>query len=162
MGSSSRNSHDTLWLWLPVKFPVLVQLQQTKQTAPRKGYGNYFVFLLVFPVKCFLSRGTEKGRKEPHARCEQVTEASGLQKTCRLHLGISSHLPGVLPVGVHLLPPASRCLQRNDWQQLEAVVRVKKRGGQNVKDDGLVLGKTFHTLFTLQQWVSRPVIILLA
>ena len=117
-----------------------------KQIAPRKGYGNYFVFpFRLFPVKCFLFRGTEKGRKEPHTRCAQITEASGLRKTCRLHLAISQRPPGVLPVGVRLLPPASRCLQGNDWRQLEAVVQVKKRGRQNIKADDLVSGKKNFT-----------------
>lgn len=90
MGSSSRNSHDTLWLWLSVKFPVLVQLQQTKQTAPRKGYGNYFVFLLVFPVKCFLSRGTEKGRKEPHT--QGVSRSQKLQGSKKRAVSVSGYL----------------------------------------------------------------------
>lgn len=36
MGSISRNSHDTLWLWLSVKFPVLDHFQQTKTNSSQK------------------------------------------------------------------------------------------------------------------------------
>lgn len=116
-----------------------------KQIAPRKGYGNYFVFpFRLFPVKCFLSLEAQRRKKEPHTRCAQVTEASGLRKRAGLHLDILA-LPGIASWS------SSPFLQLRDaWKgmigdNLEAVVQVKKRGGQKHKADDSVSGKTIST-----------------
>lgn len=115
-----------------------------KQIAPRKGYGNYFVFpFRLFPVKCFLFRGTEKGKKRATHKVSQVTEASGLRKSVPSPSRDILASSGVLPVGVHLLPQL-----RDAWKGMigdNLKCAGKEEGGQNIKADDVVSGKNNFT-----------------
>lgn len=140
-------------------------VQQTKTNSSQKAMVTILFSLSVISVKCFLFRGTEKGKKRAtHKVCaEQSFRAPKNVPSSPRYLSV---LQGVLPVGVRLsfLQPTRWCLEGNDWRQLEAVVQAgERRGGQNIKAGDLVSEKQFphrHS-FPWLQWVLDQLLLYL-
>lgn len=101
--SVSHNSHDTFWLWLSVKFPVLDQIQQTKINSSQGKFGWWLPPLLIFPVVHFSLGGTEERRDRTTWSSKWVTAVLGHQRRSHLHPVKSVHSLEVLQAESHLL-----------------------------------------------------------